>query len=694
MTQIPGIKFTHIDKKLVQSVYLCSRNMLIFYANMYNMTFRYIVFIFSIVLIGCFQSIEGKANSIDSLYLSFTGAKGNDYLKNANQIAQYTGDTVVYTTKMTMDEIHAQILKNIMIYYSDREKYRDVLRYAEKGVNFYHSIQDSFNMAGCFHTVAIACQRLGLYEEAIENYYRSKDILTAMDENPRSFRIRYMMNNMAEIYKIIKQYGQSETLYLQCLDMIEGKKPVDMKDRATYLANLSELYVEEVEGLSTQEASEKLNKALSYAIEALNLSRQYNETEEKIVYRLTTLSNAYIAKEQYQQADLLLQEALKLSQQHNFQYRITLIYAYKGIIAIETSHPKEAEIYFDRAEAMAREQNNQELIRLINQIAYKYFRKHNAEKALEYLEKSSFLKDSILTKNMQELLSDYRARYEMAEKEHQIVIHKAELRRKNQQQWVLLVVIALCLLILFIVDRYRRLVRRRNRELYEMNRTKDRLFSIISHDLKSPVMAQKRAVDGLLHKLDELSTDELKTNLYDFQHATEAELDLLQNLLSWARMQTGQMKPAPIVFDMNETVAEVARIYRMPAQYKQINLRLQTAEKCEAFADRNMIQAVLRNMLHNAIKFSHPDSEIIITTKCLEESVRVSVKDSGVGMKPEQIDAILKNRTFRSTAGTNDEKGSGLGLLICKEMLERNGSELIIRSEHGQGTEVEFELHK
>lgn len=583
-----------------------------------------------------------------------------------------------FTKQTPVDSLKRTVYGGVAFYYYDRAEYQRCIRYANLALEPVNNLKDTAVLVAVLDIMAVSYIRTGLYDKAHQTLEQS--LMLAERQNDDAGQ-GIVYSNMGALYTHMKKDSLSIVMYLKAINIARGIH--DKSALAIRLSKLGEIYVR----------LGKPEDALPLFKEALELDTRIGN-KDKIAIRQSNLASAYAEMNRYDEAEKLYLEAIETFRSLDKKSSLAISYLQMGQLQHKKEQLQQAEKYYKEAEDIAKETGMIATELATSEGLYRIYKQTNPGLAFNYIERKNLLSDSIYRLESEKQVNDFMVRYEMAEKEHQIVIHKAELRRKNQQQWVLLVVIALCLLILFIVDRYRRLVRRRNRELYEMNRTKDRLFSIISHDLKSPVMAQKRAVDGLLHKLDELSTDELKTNLYDFQHATEAELDLLQNLLSWARMQTGQMKPAPIVFDMNETVAEVARIYRMPAQHKQINLRLQTAEKCEAFADRNMIQAVLRNMLHNAIKFSHPDSEIIITTKCLEESVRVSVKDSGVGMKPEQIDAILKNRTFRSTAGTNDEKGSGLGLLICKEMLERNGSELIIRSEHGQGTEVEFELHK
>ncbi|HHT22519.1 MAG TPA: HAMP domain-containing histidine kinase [Bacteroidales bacterium] len=237
-----------------------------------------------------------------------------------------------------------------------------------------------------------------------------------------------------------------------------------------------------------------------------------------------------------------------------------------------------------------------------------------------------------------------------------------------------------------------RIRRKQNKRLHRLNATKDKLFSIISHDLKSPVAAQRIAVENMLENLDNYDIQLLQKNLHEFQQATEVQLELLQNLLNWARVQTGEIKFRPVSLNISEIITEVAELYHLPAQNKDITFNIDVDKDCIVEADRQMMHTILRNLINNAVKFSHENSEILLQAKCTEKVVTVCVKDYGIGISDENMKRLLAFDENLSTSGTNGEAGSGLGLLITRKMLERNGSNLIINSVEGQGTEAMFSL--
>lgn len=230
------------------------------------------------------------------------------------------------------------------------------------------------------------------------------------------------------------------------------------------------------------------------------------------------------------------------------------------------------------------------------------------------------------------------------------------------------------------------------RELLELNATKDRFFSIIAHDLRSPITTLVSLSDVLLTEMESLSpeqTTDVLTSLYDL---SKNYLKLLDNLLQWSRMQTGGLIANPEKFDLKELIHEVVSIYQTTAIEKQITLINGVNEHAMIHADVNMIRTVLRNLLSNALKYTNKQGTVKISMEKVAGSAEVSVVDTGVGMTKDMINRLfLLDQTF-STKGTANERGTGLGLLLCKEFLEKNSGILSVKSEPGSGSTFSFLL--
>jgi signal transduction histidine kinase len=235
---------------------------------------------------------------------------------------------------------------------------------------------------------------------------------------------------------------------------------------------------------------------------------------------------------------------------------------------------------------------------------------------------------------------------------------------------------------------------RQKRELLELNATKDKFFSIIAHDLRSPITTLISLSELLRTDLELLSQEqqsEILNSLYDL---SRDNLKLLDNLLQWARMQTGRLMADPEKLKIDELIREAVAFFHIYAIDKQITLKNEGTSAAEVYGDRNMIKTVLRNLLSNAIKYTAPEGNVTISALDSDHRVEISVSDNGVGMTPEVLENLFRLDKTSTTRGTANEKGTGLGLILCKEFVEKNGGNLQVESERGVGSTFRFTLPK
>jgi len=234
----------------------------------------------------------------------------------------------------------------------------------------------------------------------------------------------------------------------------------------------------------------------------------------------------------------------------------------------------------------------------------------------------------------------------------------------------------------------------RNEKLKEMNATKDRLFSIIGHDLKNPFTVLISLSQMINDQLDNLDTEDLRKSLNVIKNASNQGFALLDNLLDWARSQTGEIKFTPVTFELNESVREVLVQIGSLSERKQVKIKnnIQNAEVITA--DQNMIQTIFRNLISNAIKFSRPGGLIVLdaTFDKSTNKTLITITDQGVGITEENRSKLFDIKTHQSTKGTMQESGTGLGLLICKEFIEKHGGNIHVNSTIGEGTQIIFDL--
>jgi len=228
-------------------------------------------------------------------------------------------------------------------------------------------------------------------------------------------------------------------------------------------------------------------------------------------------------------------------------------------------------------------------------------------------------------------------------------------------------------------------------ELSKLNADKDKFFSIVAHDLRGPFMPLLGNSDLLIEMAEDLSPLQIKQMAVDINRAAKNVFNLLENLLSWSRLQRGRMEYQPETVELHEITEDNVELLKANAQSKNIVLRSDVPGGIFVHADRNMLNTVIRNLSSNAIKFTPQGGQVIVSAQVLDSQlVEVQVADSGLGMSEEVKQKLFKIDQNVTTLGTAKEKGTGLGLIICQEMVEKSGGHIWVESEVGRGTTVKF----
>ena len=233
-------------------------------------------------------------------------------------------------------------------------------------------------------------------------------------------------------------------------------------------------------------------------------------------------------------------------------------------------------------------------------------------------------------------------------------------------------------------------IARQTVELIALNATKDKFFSIIAHDLRSPFNSIQGFTDILLSDYKNYNEREIAKILKMISASSKHAFELLENLLLWARTQTGSTEFHPEIIDLQEKIVSTIQLLEIQARHKNIALSCLINDPVEVFADRNMMGTILRNLLTNAIKFTQKNGQVWVTATRKDNLVEVSVVDTGIGLSQENLENIFRIDKKTSTLGTEKEKGSGIGLILCKEFVGRQGGTLWAESEHGHGSKFTF----
>ena len=228
--------------------------------------------------------------------------------------------------------------------------------------------------------------------------------------------------------------------------------------------------------------------------------------------------------------------------------------------------------------------------------------------------------------------------------------------------------------------------------LNELNATKDKFFSIIAHDLKSPfssIMGFSEILHSRIMSQEYQRVGEFATCI---KNSSEQVMNLLTNLLEWSRIQTGRIQLHAEYFEMGILVNRIVNLFSDNAMQKSIVISMVFPKSVVVYADKHMIETVIRNLLSNAIKFSNPNGLIHVSIEQQQDRLIVAVRDEGVGIRKEKIDKLFKIDENNTTRGTRNEKGTGLGLMLCREFVEKHGGKIWVESEKGKGSTFSFSL--
>jgi signal transduction histidine kinase len=232
----------------------------------------------------------------------------------------------------------------------------------------------------------------------------------------------------------------------------------------------------------------------------------------------------------------------------------------------------------------------------------------------------------------------------------------------------------------------------KNAALSELNATRDRFFSIIAHDLRSPFSGILGFSELLLEQIQAKDYTGIEQYASNILKSSRRMMDLLTNLLEWARSQTGMIKFEPVDIEMVNFIEEIVSMFNEISSKKSVTILTETPRTLHVSADAHMIGSVIRNLISNAVKFSTRGGKIVVRAGADASEILISVKDSGIGISESRLNSLFRPETNNATPGTDNEMGTGLGLILCKEFVEKHGGRIWAESPEGEGAIFSFTL--
>ena len=571
---------------------------------------------------------------------------------------------------------------NCVIDLFKQEKYLDCYNLAKDLYSLSKEADDTTLVFNSLYYMGFSNQRMGNMEKAIDYNMQAYEVSQSLHRLDLQSSI---LNNIGNVYMVNDEDSVAAVYFEKSIEIEKNLGESRRSQLAVRLGNVSTAYMK----------LGRCEDAISAAEEGLRIDKEIGRPN-KIAIRLNQLGDVYMACGRLQDAIECEREAYSYFEEAGSKYGMSIVLHSLGELKYETEQADSAIIYYENALLLAKEIDNKLLIQKISKSLYKVNKEIDPMLAIEYLEKHISLKDSIFNERNQQMLNDFRIKYSTREKELEVEIHKKRIEYDRQilkltSLTIILLIIALVLLIINGLSR-----KRRNAVLLELNNIKNRSISVLSHDLKNPVIAQKMVLNHLYENYDEISDDDMKMYIAALTDSVNSLEELLVNMLEWTKFEMKRMEYKPINFDIRDICFnEVVPLFNTIAQKKQITIR-----ECDVkldsyivYSDIRMISAVLRNLVSNALKFSPDGKEVVICFNDLGNKIKVVVKDYGVGIPEDKVKLLLSGKSF-TTLGTKGEQGSGIGMDLINKMLHQCNSELNIKSVVGEGSEFSFELKK
>lgn len=532
---------------------------------------------------------------------------------------------------------------------------------------------DSIGLQCEFYSCLLFCyHRLGDYEQAL---HYGELCLSYDEAQGDKSNLSASLGNLAGIYSSVGKHDVAISYLNRAIrieeELVESDPEHSEKSLAIRKAMLGEVLLAKAMTLPEEERKPLFTQALQLTKEAylidLKLDRQ-----AQVGMRLSQLGNIYLQMGDEEQARECNRQALEIARQTNNR-------ATETITLLQLGQFEEAA---ELAHAIGMKKQEMEACR---HLVDEYRKSGRFEEALAMSERAAALSEAMLNEETERQLTLWQVRYETQQKEQQLQLQEQTIQaQKTHTIWLVALVIVF-LLALLLLALYVGQLKRSKRMVEETSQIKDRYYTILSHDLRNPMVAQQQ----VLQMLCKTTTGEVNDSLKKLLASNGSQLELLGNLQELALLQLGKRKLMPMRLDLagliNDTVANLKGI----GELKDVSITTHVGRMLVS-ADRETMRVVLRNLLSNAIKFSHQGSTIevgIVTNGFF-------VRDHGIGMSAEHVKKLLAPSSNRvlSAMGTSGENGTGIGLPLCLELVKMNNGHLTMESAINEGTTVTITL--
>lgn len=551
-------------------------------------------------------------------------------------------------------------------------QYEVALEYGQQAVDLALEEKDKRSAAIAYNRIGSIYEKLGLLDRCLENVLKALKLFEELGDK-KNTAMSY--KNIGNVYKELKNSKLSLTYYIKAQHLFE--EVGDKQGTAGVTNNIGIIY----------NSSKQHDKAMEYYQKGLAIIEGMNWPRGQVTF-LANMASVYSATGNNTRSLEYNFKALEISKKTGLKRITAILLSNIGVDHRKLNRHEKALEFVYEALDMAKEINNKDIIRnFYEELSYIYDAMKDYEKAFFFLKKYKETDDQIFSEEARKNISEMWLKYNTRNKEKEIKwltqsnhIKQLKLERQELVRNFLIVVSLLVLLLAAVLYSRYRTKQKAEMKLRVLNLSKDKLFSIIAHDLGSPLNSLILSSGYLEKNHHAMEEEDIKEFLHQIYQHSNQMAKMLDNLLHWAVSQLGKMEVNSETLDLCGLAEDTIRLMETPAKDKNIRLVSNIAENTLARGDKRMVETILRNLLSNAVKYSHKGGEVLISSTSDNGFREVTVTDSGVGIPGDKLDSLFSPTLHPSTRGTAGEKGIGLGLVLCKELVEKNSGTIRVRS--------------
>ncbi|MBK7028345.1 MAG: tetratricopeptide repeat protein [Bacteroidales bacterium] len=582
--------------------------------------------------------------------------------------------------------------------YFNASDYRKALETDRKLIEVISKSGTLADSAKAFRHIGLVMLEMSWYDESLNYFMKAQALYGALGDSAKQAT---SLMNVGIVHDCLGNTPMSLTYYNKALDYFTQIR--DESGIANCKLNIGILLTKQ----------KQFEKASEHFIEASEIYKKTNN----MAYVGASYINLALALKNQKKFDLALDyldKSFEIFTNLNDKLHIGYYHVNIGELLLQLNRLDEAKPHLDKARELAEDMEVMELkVRSYEFLSDYYLKRKDFKGAYEMLLKSKTFNDSTLNAEMVKKVSQIQYHYEIAKREAENVqLVKQNLQKElklTQRTTMVYILIALLLLIAVVVvilllwnrskhkanlqlEAKNRLINAQKEELIKLNASKDKFLSLLAHDIKNPLSAILGISDILRTDYAELKEEERMGFINDIHSSSSNLFEIVTTLLNWAISQNGMISHQPKEFDLNTLCHNSVNRLQPIAKLKDISLYHESNLEHSAFADDNMIMSVVQNLLTNAIKYSYRGGKITVKTAESEGMVEVAVIDEGTGISEENQSKLFRYDMLYRSKGTTGESGTGIGLILCKEFIERNNGKIWVESEINKGSSFKFTL--